>query len=98
MICVRNGGRIGAVGFLSGSEAQCNFGEVSRKSIGLQGIRVGSRDSFEALCRVVESGGIRPVVDRVAPIEEAIPTLACYRDHGAFGKICLAFSPAPASA
>ena len=97
LICVRNGGRISAVGFLSGAVAQCNMGEVSRKSIGLQGIRVGNRDSFEALCRVIESEGIRPVVDRVAPIEEAIPTLASYRDHGAFGKICLAFGSDTAS-
>jgi NADPH:quinone reductase-like Zn-dependent oxidoreductase len=95
LMCLRNGGHISFVGFLSGTEPRFDLGELSRKGIGLRGIRVGNRDSFEAMCRAVAQHTLRPVIDSVAPFAEAKVALAAFRDGSHFGKSCLAFGKEP---
>jgi NADPH:quinone reductase-like Zn-dependent oxidoreductase len=91
LICLRNGGHISFVGFLSGTVPQFDLGELSRKGIRLQGIRVGNRDSFEAMCRMIAQHQMRPVIDNVATFSDAAVALADFRDKTHFGKVCLSF-------
>lgn len=93
LICLRNGGHISFVGFLSGTTPQFDLGEISRKGIHLQGIRVGNRDSFTAMSRAIAQHGLCPVIDRVADWRDAKAALAAFRDGSHFGKICLTFEP-----
>jgi NADPH:quinone reductase-like Zn-dependent oxidoreductase len=91
LVCLRNGGHVSFVGFLSGTTPQFDLGELSRKGIGLRGIRVGNRDSFEAMCRAIELHRLQPVIDIVSCFAEAKAALAAFRDRSHFGKVCLTF-------
>lgn len=90
LICLRNGGHVSFVGFLSGTTPSFDLGELSRKGVGLRGIRVGNRDSFEAMCRAVALHRLIPVVGAVRPFEEAREALRLFGEGGHFGKVCLA--------
>jgi NADPH:quinone reductase-like Zn-dependent oxidoreductase len=89
--CLRNGGHISFVGFLSGTTPDFDLGEISRKGISVRGIRVGNRDSFEAMVRAVAQHRLRPVVDHIGAFAGAKAELAAFRDGGHFGKVCLTF-------
>jgi NADPH:quinone reductase-like Zn-dependent oxidoreductase len=91
LICLRNAGHVSFVGFLSGTEPKFDLGELSRKGIGLKGIRVGNRDSFEAMCRAITLGGMKPVIERTASFEDAKSALVAFRDGNHFGKVCISF-------
>lgn len=89
LIAVRNGGHISFVGFLSGTAAAFDLGELSRKAIRLTGIRVGNRTSFEAMCRALAGSPLRPVVDSVFAFDDAIEALRHFEQGAHFGKICI---------
>jgi NADPH:quinone reductase-like Zn-dependent oxidoreductase len=85
---VRRGGRVSLIGVLTG------YGEVNptlalMKSVCVQGIFVGSRAMFEAMNRAMTGSQLRPVVDRVFPLEQIREALQ-YMESGAhFGKIVI---------
>jgi NADPH:quinone reductase-like Zn-dependent oxidoreductase len=57
----------------------------------LQGILVGHREALEAFARAVAVSGLRPVVDRVFPLDETRAALEHLRSGGHFGKVCIGF-------
>jgi len=89
MIAVRNGRRISFVGFLSGTRAAFDLGEISRKSVRVTGVRVGNRDSFKAMGRAIARHGLKPVVDATFPFDDAVDAIRRFRDGGHFGKIAV---------
>ncbi|MCO5092924.1 NAD(P)-dependent alcohol dehydrogenase [Bosea sp. (in: a-proteobacteria)] len=89
LVCLRNGGHVSFVGFLSGTTPSFDLGELSRKGIGLRGIRVGNRDSFEAMGRAVAQHRLKPVIDGVRPFDEVPQALRTFKQGGHFGKVCL---------
>jgi NADPH:quinone reductase-like Zn-dependent oxidoreductase len=89
LICLRNGGHISFVGSLSGTAPQFDLGELSRKGISIRGIRVGNRDSFEAMCEAISLHRIRPAIDFVSDARDAKAALLAFRDGSHFGKVCL---------
>jgi NADPH:quinone reductase-like Zn-dependent oxidoreductase len=53
----------------------------------IQGLSVGSRDSFEEMNRAIVQQKMRPIIDRVFPFKEAKAAMA-YLERGAhFGKV-----------
>lgn len=86
---VRMNGVISLIGVLSGLEGEINPLHVLMKSIRLQGIFVGSRAMFEAMNRAIASSGLRPVIDRVVPFEEAVDALRTMESGVHFGKIVI---------
>ena len=50
---------------------------------------VGNRTELEALCRAVSATGLRPVVDRTFPFDEAVRAYTSYRDEDSFGKVVI---------
>lgn len=86
---VRVGGRISLIGVLSGSTGEVNPLPVVMKKIRLQGIFVGSREMFEAMNRAISSHGLRPVIDRVFPFDEAKQALHYLESGTHFGKIVI---------
>jgi NADPH:quinone reductase-like Zn-dependent oxidoreductase len=84
---VRYGGTIALVGNLSGLDAQIPLGLVFMRGVRLEGIFVGSRATFEAMNRAIALHGLRPVIDRVFPFEEAPAAFAHMKRQGHFGKI-----------
>lgn len=89
---VRPGGTISIIGNLGAGSAEINLLQILMQNIRLQGVIVGHRESFEALCRAIAENGIRPIVDRVFPFDEAAQALAHMKSGGHFGKICLDLS------
>ena len=87
LAAVRVGGTISGVGFVSGRAASLDVAELNRKGVRLAGVRVGSRASFEALCRAIARHRLKPVVDAVYRFEDAVEALRRFRNGGHFGKI-----------
>ncbi len=57
----------------------------------MQGVFVGSRDMFEAMCKAIELHHIQPVVDKVFAWTEARAAFAAMAGGEHFGKIVLEF-------
>lgn len=86
---VRAGGRVSLIGVLTGGTGPVNLFPVLMKNVRVQGVFVGSRNMFEDMNRAVTPSGLRPVVDRVFPFDDAAAAFR-YLDSGAhFGKVCV---------
>jgi NADPH:quinone reductase-like Zn-dependent oxidoreductase len=87
----RVGGTVSLVGFLESATARFDLTRALRRVVRLQAVSVGSRADLEALGRALAAQGLRPVVDRAFPFEEA-PSAFKYLASGAhFGKVVLTF-------
>ena len=88
---IRIGGHIAIVGVVAGLGAGFNPAVLIGNSAKLQGLSVGSRDMFEAMCRLIELHRIQPVVDKVFPWTEVRAAFAAMQGGEHFGKIVLQF-------
>jgi len=86
---VRFGGTISIIGVLAGAATELVLTSVLMQQIRLQGILVGSRESFAAMNRAIALHGMRPVVDRVFAWSEAREAFAHMAGGSHFGKICV---------
>ncbi|MBI1198423.1 MAG: zinc-binding dehydrogenase [Phenylobacterium sp.] len=91
MKAVRIGGHIAIIGVVAGAGEPFNPAALIANSAKLQGLSVGSRDMFEAMCRAIELHRIEPVVDKVFPWIEAKAAFAAMAAGEHFGKIVLEF-------
>lgn len=85
----RMGGHISVIGVLAGFQTTLGIAPVLMNSLKLHGIYVGSRQMFEAMNRAIEANGMRPVVDRVFPFDQAVEALQMMESGEHFGKICI---------
>jgi NADPH:quinone reductase-like Zn-dependent oxidoreductase len=85
------GGFVGVVGFVGGFQATIDVRHLLGPMSRIQGIAVGSRSGFEAMNRAIEAHGLKPVVDRVFPLEQASEALALMERGGHLGKIAITF-------
>lgn len=84
---VRLGGTISVIGILSGRTTEIDLAPVLMKKVRMQGIFVGSRESFEEMNRALELSRIHPVIDSVHPFEDAIAAFEKMERGDHFGKI-----------
>jgi NADPH:quinone reductase-like Zn-dependent oxidoreductase len=84
---VRVGGHISLIGVLAGATTDVNLGPILMQNIRVQGVMVGSRETFEHLLRAVCHHQLRPVLDRVFPFAEARAAFEHMAGQGHFGKI-----------
>jgi len=91
MRAVRFAGHIAIIGSVGGVAEGFNPTALIGNSARLQGLSVGSRDMFEAMCRFIELKKIEPVVDKVFPWTEARTAFETMRAQDQFGKIVLKF-------
>jgi len=85
-------GQIALIGVLAGREGDTNPHGLMLKNASLKGIFVGSRRMFENMNAAIAVNGMRPVVDRVFPFEDA---RAAYEYQWAakhFGKVVIRVS------
>jgi NADPH:quinone reductase-like Zn-dependent oxidoreductase len=83
------GGKVCLIGLLAGREGAVSPYALMSKGGSLHGIFVGDRDMFLEMNRAIDANGIKPVVDRVVPFEQA---LDAYRTHAAgkfVGKVVI---------
>jgi NADPH:quinone reductase-like Zn-dependent oxidoreductase len=87
----RPNGHIALIGVLSGGTATLPLFPVLSKQLRLQGVYVGSRESFERMNDAIAQARMRPVIDRTFSFEEA-PEAYRYMESGQHaGKICIRF-------
>jgi len=86
---VRVGGTISVIGVLSGVTAELSVIPILMSYVRVQGILVGHRESFEALCRAMAAAQMRPVIDSTYPLAETRAALEHMASGGHFGKICI---------
>jgi NADPH:quinone reductase-like Zn-dependent oxidoreductase len=84
-------GHIAIIGVLGGAAEPLQIGQMIGTGAKLQGVMVGSRAMFEAMCQAIETHRIEPVVDKVFPFEEAAAAFEAMRTGAHFGKIVLEF-------
>ena len=91
MRAIRIGGHIAIIGVVAGAGDPFNPAALIGNSAKLQGLSVGSRDMFEAMCRAIELRRIQPVVDKVFPFTEVSAAFKAMQAGEHFGKIVLEF-------
>ncbi len=91
MRAIRIGGHIAIIGVVAGAGDPFNPAALIGNNAKLQGLSVGSRDMFEAMCRAMELANIQPVVDKVFPFTEAQAAFRAMQGGEHFGKIVLEF-------
>ena len=91
MKAIKVGGHIAVIGVVAGAGEPFNPATLIGNSARLQGLSVGSRDMFEAMCRAIELHRLEPVVDKVFPFTEAPAAFAAMAGGEHFGKIVLKF-------
>lgn len=86
------GGYVGVVGFVAGYEATIGIRQVLAPMVRLQGIAVGSRESFIDMNRAIERHNIRPVIARTFGMEEARTAFQTLADGAdSFGKLVVSW-------
>lgn len=86
---IRVGGTISIIGVLTGRTAEVMLTPILMQNLRLQGVIVGSRETFETMTRAMAHHAMRPVVDRVFGFEEARDALAWLASGRHFGKVCI---------
>ena len=85
----RFGGNVWLIGVLTGFESTINPLTVLFKSLGVQGIYVGSREMFEAMNAAFSVNGLQPVIDRQFAFADARAAFHCMQAAGHFGKLVI---------
>ncbi|HEY5979449.1 MAG TPA: zinc-binding dehydrogenase [Microlunatus sp.] len=87
---LRPGGRLVTVGTTSGAEPRsAELTKIFFKPLQVIGSTMGTRAELAAVLRLVEVGGLHPIVDRVLPLSDAATGLAALAAGDQFGKIVL---------
>ena len=86
---VSYGGKISLIGVLTGGKGEISTGAILMKNVRVQGIYVGSREMFEDMNRAIALHKIRPICDRVFPLESVRSALEYMESGEHFGKICI---------
>jgi NADPH:quinone reductase-like Zn-dependent oxidoreductase len=87
MQAVAFGGAISLIGVLT--QGQIVPHPLMIKGAMLRGMLVGSRAMFEQLVRAIDANGIKPVIDKVFPFEQAADAYAYQASPALFGKVVI---------
>lgn len=83
------GGRITTVGATTGYDPPTDLRHVFFRQLSILGSTMGTAGDLVEVLRFVGEGRLRPVVDRVLPLEEVREAQALLSDRAQFGKIVL---------
>jgi NADPH:quinone reductase-like Zn-dependent oxidoreductase len=86
---IRVNGKISIIGGLSGRAHELNPGLIFSKRANVQGISVGSMQTFEQMNAAIAANTIKPVVDRVFGFDEVKAALHHMGAGAHFGKIVI---------
>lgn len=86
---VRMGGRVAMIGVLAGGKAEVDMTPVLMGQVRVQGVLVGHRQGFEAMCRAIAHHQLRPAVDRTFALDETRAAFGHLASGTQRGKICI---------
>lgn len=91
---VRKGGRIVHCGVTTGKIAEADIGALYWNHITVMGSTMGSQGEFQGLVAAVGAAKMKPVIDKVFPLDEARAAQERMENGEQFGKIVLDVSAA----
>ncbi len=87
LLSLRMHGYVGLVGFITGATLPIDFFRMVNACLRVQGLSVGSCESFENMVRAIDSTKLKPVIDTIYPIEKTQEAFR-HMESGSFvGKI-----------
>ena len=86
---LRQGGTIVVTGATGGHEAVTDLRRVFFLQLRVVGSTMGTREELERLVRFMAATGVRPVVDTVRPLEDAVDAFRQLASGEVFGKLVL---------
>ena len=89
IISLRKGGRLVTCGATSGFDARTDLRHVFYRHLAILGSMMGAKAELLEAMKFIESGQIRPVVDRTLPLAEARKAHELMEDRAQFGKLVL---------
>jgi alcohol dehydrogenase len=87
--CCRRGGRILTCGATTGYEAVTDLRYVWTKEINIMGSNAWERRDLEILLQMVQQGKLKPIIDRVMPLEEIREAHRIIEEREVFGKVVM---------
>jgi NADPH:quinone reductase-like Zn-dependent oxidoreductase len=88
LACAR-GGRIVTCGATSGFQAVTDLRHIFFRQISILGSTMGSKAMLHDVLKHVQTGALRPVVDRILPLAEAAEAHRLLEERSQFGKVVL---------
>ncbi len=92
MNCLASNGRIVTCGATTGYDARIDLRHVFYRQLSVFGSFMGRHDELIGLLKFFEDGRLRPVVDRVLPLDHAAEAHKLMGDRAQFGKLVLEVS------
>ena len=89
---VRPGGTVVVAGATSGANPRAQLNRVFWRQLTIAGTSMGTRQELEQLVGLCASGALRPLVDRVVPLEDARSAFASLAAGGQRGKLVIRVS------
>jgi NADPH:quinone reductase-like Zn-dependent oxidoreductase len=86
---IRVGGKISIIGGLSGGARELNPGLIFAKRANVQGISVGSMQTFETMNSAIAANKLKPVIDRVFGFDDVHAAYKHMEAGAHFGKIVI---------
>lgn len=89
ILSLKRHGRLVTCGATSGYDARTDLRQVFYRHLTILGSMMGSKAELLDAMKFIESGQLRPVVDRSLPLEEARRAHELMEDRAQFGKLVL---------
>jgi NADPH:quinone reductase-like Zn-dependent oxidoreductase len=89
LLALTKGGRLVTCGATTGYEARTDLRHVFFKSLSILGSTMGSRADLVRIARFVGEGKLKPVIDRVLPLDQVADGHRALAERSLFGKIVL---------
>ncbi len=89
MLCLKRGGRIVTCGATSGPTVSLDLRFVFARQLSISGCYMGSRRELLDILKLIESGRLKPLVDSVFSLKDAVAAQTKMLDRKQFGKIVL---------
>jgi NADPH:quinone reductase-like Zn-dependent oxidoreductase len=87
--CLPYGGRLVTCGATTGYDAKLDLRVLFYKRLSLLGSTMGSKGDLFRILQLVEQGRLKPVLDRVLPLEKAAEAHRLLENRAQFGKVVL---------
>jgi NADPH:quinone reductase-like Zn-dependent oxidoreductase len=89
MLAARVGAHISVIGILTGLGGNVSIVTALIKQLRLQGLIVGNRTQQQEMVKAIDANNMRPIIDKVFPIENIVEAFKYQETNKHFGKICL---------
>ena len=89
ILSLAKGGTLVTCGATTGYDAQTDLRHIFFRQLKIVGSTMGRRDELDMIVQYAEEGKLKPVVDKVFPLEKAAEAHQYVEDRKQFGKVVL---------